>query len=74
MDSEYATRTSTHRFNLRFFSSYNAGDSWAYIMGNFAQQSLPLDDEVDLEIQLNGTSSTVKITVKFNHFLSMHGT
>jgi hypothetical protein len=72
--SEYATRATAHGFNLSFFSSYMAGASWTYVMGNFAQQSLPLDDEVVLEIQLNGTSSTDTITVNFSHFLLMHGT
>lgn len=35
-----------------FFSSYQATASgWTYIMGNFAQQSLPLDDYVFLTVQ-----------------------
>lgn len=42
-------------------------------MGNFAQQSLPMDDEVVLEIQRNGESSTDKIKVNFYHRLpSVH--
>ncbi|KAL0959829.1 hypothetical protein HGRIS_011506 [Hohenbuehelia grisea] len=35
-----------------FFSSYQrATTGWSYIMGNFAQQSLPLDDDVTLLLQ-----------------------
>ncbi|KAF8888526.1 hypothetical protein BD779DRAFT_1439887 [Infundibulicybe gibba] len=35
-----------------FFSSYQRGATgWSYIMGNFAQQSLPLSDSVTLTIQ-----------------------
>ncbi|KAL4261125.1 Secondary metabolite-associated S41A peptidase [Pleurotus pulmonarius] len=38
-----------------FFSSYNrAAAGWNYIMGNFAQQSLPLDDNVLLTIVRSG--------------------
>jgi hypothetical protein len=36
----------------RFFSSYQrAVNGWAYIMGDFAQQSLPLNDFAVLTIQ-----------------------
>jgi hypothetical protein len=38
-----------------FFSSYNlASTGWTYIMGNFAQQSLPLNDSVTLTLLRNG--------------------
>ena len=38
-----------------FFSSYQlAATGWNYIMGNFAQQSLPLDDQVVLTIKREG--------------------
>ncbi|KAJ3512815.1 hypothetical protein NLJ89_g3306 [Agrocybe chaxingu] len=44
-----------------FFSSYQRSTSgWNYIMGNFAQQSLPLSDRVVLKIQrLNHTTPEV---------------
>ncbi|KAH6890065.1 hypothetical protein BKA70DRAFT_1328944 [Coprinopsis sp. MPI-PUGE-AT-0042] len=39
-----------------FFSSYQrAAESWNYIMGNFAQQAVPLADNVLLTIQRKGT-------------------
>lgn len=37
--------------NTSFFSSYNRADSgWSYIMGNFAQMSLPLADAATLTV------------------------
>ena len=51
----------------RFFASYMAsGSTWTYLLGNFAQQALPLSDQVTLEVQLVGSSRTDTITVKFN--------
>ena len=39
-------------FMIRFFASYTLGPStWNYLMGNFAQQGLPLDDEAVLLVQ-----------------------
>ncbi|KAG7448573.1 uncharacterized protein BT62DRAFT_889155 [Guyanagaster necrorhizus] len=44
-----------------FFSSYQRSTaSWSYVLGNFAQQSLPLSDSVELSVQLvNGTTANV---------------
>lgn len=47
-----------------FFSSYNlASTGWTYIMGNFAQQSLPLNDSVTLTIIRNGHILSEVVTV-----------
>lgn len=43
-----------------------SGSTWTYILGNFAQQALPLSDQVTLEVQLVGSSRTNTITVKSN--------
>ncbi|KAF8811657.1 hypothetical protein BYT27DRAFT_7183799 [Phlegmacium glaucopus] len=49
-----------------FFSSYNRGAAgWNYILGNFAQQSLPLSDSVTLKLQLVGQSSTVNVVLPY---------
>ncbi|CDO71106.1 hypothetical protein BN946_scf184844.g110 [Trametes cinnabarina] len=49
-----------------FFSSYNTGATgWTYIMGNFAQQSLPLVDSVTLTIQRVNSSTTDTITLPY---------
>lgn len=49
-----------------FFSSYQRGaDSWNYIMGNFAQQSLPLSDSVDLLLQLVNSTRPVEVTLPY---------
>ncbi|THU78746.1 hypothetical protein K435DRAFT_786117 [Dendrothele bispora CBS 962.96] len=49
-----------------FFSSYQRSTStWNYIMGNFAQQSLPLSDSVTLEVQRVGQQDTDKITLPY---------
>lgn len=48
----------------RFFSSYNrASGGWSYIMGNFAQQALPLSDSVILTIIRTGHILPETITV-----------
>ncbi|KAH8099774.1 hypothetical protein BXZ70DRAFT_941064 [Cristinia sonorae] len=52
-----------------FFASYvsdgevNGGD--VYVMGDFAQQTLPLDDSVTLTIQRNGTNLVETITLPY---------
>jgi len=53
----------------RFFSSYSRGAAgWNYILGNFAQQSLPLSDSVNLKLQLVNQSSPVDVVVsRFSH-------
>ncbi|KAJ7913878.1 hypothetical protein B0H13DRAFT_2003844 [Mycena leptocephala] len=49
-----------------FFSSYAmSGTSWAYGMGNFAQQSLPLSDSVDLVIQRVNSTKPEQITLPY---------
>ena len=48
----------------RFFASYQRGASgWNYILGNFAQQSLPLADSATLTILRNGQKRSESITV-----------
>ena len=48
----------------RFFSSYNSAPSgWNYIMGNFAQMTLPLTDSVKLTVQRLNSSATDTFTV-----------
>lgn len=48
----------------RFFSSYNsAATGWTYILGNFAQQSLPLNDFATLTIQRVNSSTIETVTV-----------
>ncbi|SJK98440.1 uncharacterized protein ARMOST_01707 [Armillaria ostoyae] len=44
-----------------FFSSYQRSTTgWSYVLGNFAQQSLPLSDSVKLSVQLvNGKRANV---------------
>ncbi|KAI8972883.1 hypothetical protein BD414DRAFT_448245 [Trametes punicea] len=49
-----------------FFSSYNADTTgWTYIMGNFAQQSLPLVDSATLTIQRVNSSEIETITLPY---------
>ncbi|PSS35390.1 hypothetical protein PHLCEN_2v1663, partial [Hermanssonia centrifuga] len=49
-----------------FFSSYNRADTgWSYIMGNFAQLSLPLTDSATLTIQLANSAKTETITLPY---------
>ena len=51
------------RFMIRFFASYARGFStWEYVMGDFAQQALPLDDEVLLLVEkVNSTSPEIVV-------------
>ena len=50
----------------RFFSSYNRGETgWSYLMGSFAQQSLPLTDSVTLRIQRVNSTRVESVTVRF---------
>ena len=48
---------------IRFFASYARGFStWNYALGNFAQQALPLDDEVLLLVEkVNCTSPEIVV-------------
>ncbi|KAJ3895302.1 hypothetical protein GG344DRAFT_39083 [Lentinula edodes] len=49
-----------------FFSSYQFGDNgWTYIMGDFAQQSLPLNDSVTLVVQRVNESTTDAIQLPY---------
>ncbi|KAJ3759694.1 hypothetical protein EV360DRAFT_41436 [Lentinula raphanica] len=49
-----------------FFSSYQFGASgWTYIMGDFAQQSLPLNDSVTLVVQRVNESTTDTIELPY---------
>ncbi|KAJ6625541.1 hypothetical protein B0H10DRAFT_1782971 [Mycena sp. CBHHK59/15] len=49
-----------------FFSSYSRGSkSWAYIMGNFAQQVHPLTDAVELTIQWINSSQIETISIPY---------
>ncbi|PFH48702.1 hypothetical protein AMATHDRAFT_149320 [Amanita thiersii Skay4041] len=49
-----------------FFSSYQRGASgWNYIMGNFAQQSLPLSDKVKLEVLRDGRTQSDIFTIPY---------
>ena len=49
---------------IRFFSSYLLSDAgWAYRMGDFAQQSLPLTDSVTLTVKIVGSKAAQRITV-----------
>ncbi|KAI0667292.1 hypothetical protein C8Q78DRAFT_1175982 [Trametes maxima] len=49
-----------------FFSSYNSASSgWTYILGNFAQQSLPLNDYATLTIQRVNSSRIETITLPY---------
>ncbi|KAI0792260.1 hypothetical protein C8Q75DRAFT_792008 [Abortiporus biennis] len=54
-----------------FFSSYNAAATgWNYIMGNFAQMSLPLTDFATLTIQLPNSRQTQTITLPYRSRIS----
>ncbi|KIY68655.1 hypothetical protein CYLTODRAFT_489574 [Cylindrobasidium torrendii FP15055 ss-10] len=49
-----------------FFSSYQrASANWSYILGNFAQQSLPLSDSVSLTLRLPEAYDTIEIEVPY---------
>ncbi|KAL5481091.1 hypothetical protein ACEPAI_10032 [Sanghuangporus weigelae] len=49
-----------------FFSSYQrASTGWNYIMGNFAQMSLPLADSVELTVQRINSSATDSFTLPY---------
>ncbi|THH03064.1 hypothetical protein EW145_g6558, partial [Phellinidium pouzarii] len=62
VDANAAITGSFEGFGTRqnsFFSSYQRVDAgWNYIMGNFAQMSLPLADFVDLTVQRVNSSAT----------------
>ncbi|KAI0787068.1 hypothetical protein BC629DRAFT_1582239 [Irpex lacteus] len=54
-----------------FFSSYQHGASgWNYILGNFAQQALPLNDFATLTILRNGQKHIETITLPYRSRLS----
>jgi hypothetical protein len=49
-----------------FFASYNRGaSSWAYILGQFAQQSLPLSDSVALTIKRVNSSKIETVSLPY---------
>ncbi|KAJ4490168.1 hypothetical protein J3R30DRAFT_3419502 [Lentinula aciculospora] len=49
-----------------FFSSYQFGDNgWTYIMGDFSQQSLPLNDSVTLVVQRVNETTTYTIELPY---------
>ncbi|KAF8875475.1 hypothetical protein CPB85DRAFT_1235909 [Mucidula mucida] len=49
-----------------FFSSYQRSTStWNYLLGNFAQQSLPLADSVELLVQLEGATETQTVVIPY---------
>ncbi|KAJ7577017.1 hypothetical protein C8J56DRAFT_1061728 [Mycena floridula] len=48
-----------------FFASYQRSTTtWNYVMGNFAQQSLPLSDSVNLKLVLNNTIAPLPYRVR----------
>ncbi|KAF9813253.1 hypothetical protein IEO21_05688 [Rhodonia placenta] len=54
-----------------FFSSYRrADDGWVYMMGNFAQQSLPLVDSVNLTIRRQDSDESENITLPYRSRVS----
>ncbi|KZT01062.1 uncharacterized protein LAESUDRAFT_816144 [Laetiporus sulphureus 93-53] len=54
-----------------FFSSYNRAETgWVYVMGNFAQQSLPLIDSVILTIQRLGSDKNDTIVLPYRSRIS----
>ncbi|KAI0821900.1 hypothetical protein BC628DRAFT_1328502 [Trametes gibbosa] len=54
-----------------FFSSYNAAATgWTYSMGNFAQQSLPLNDYATLTIQRVNNSRIETVTLPYRSRIS----
>ncbi|KAH8077074.1 hypothetical protein BXZ70DRAFT_705743 [Cristinia sonorae] len=59
-----------------FFASYNVGadGKMAYSLGNFAQKSLPLDDEVILTIQRSGNISPETITLPYRSRIQTRAT
>ncbi|PBK91572.1 hypothetical protein ARMGADRAFT_1054240 [Armillaria gallica] len=49
-----------------FFASYHRGrDGWEYVMGNFAQQTHPLVDAVELTIQRVNSTSIDIVTIPY---------
>lgn len=49
-----------------FFASYHRGrDGWEYVMGNFAQQTHPLVDAVELTIQRVNSTSIDTVTIPY---------
>ncbi|KAI0628556.1 hypothetical protein C8Q77DRAFT_1067837 [Trametes polyzona] len=54
-----------------FFASYNsASTGWTYLLGNFAQQSLPLNDDATLTIQRVNSSRIETITLPYRSRIS----
>ncbi|KIK68514.1 hypothetical protein GYMLUDRAFT_68368 [Collybiopsis luxurians FD-317 M1] len=53
-----------------FFSSYQFGTGWTYIMGNFAQQSLPMNDSATLIVQRVNESTTDTIELPYRARIS----
>jgi hypothetical protein len=49
-----------------FFASYNrAASNWSYILGQFAQQSLPLSDSVTLTIKRVNSTKVETVTIPY---------
>lgn len=46
-----------------FFASYSATGNFTYVMGNFAQMSLPLTDSVTLTVQRLNRLDIENVTV-----------
>ncbi|EJC99199.1 uncharacterized protein FOMMEDRAFT_148756 [Fomitiporia mediterranea MF3/22] len=69
VDANAAITGSFQGFGTRqnsFFSSYQRVDSgWNYVMGNFAQMSLPLADSVTLTVQRVNSSKTETFTLPY---------
>ncbi|KAL5522967.1 hypothetical protein ACEPAF_1234 [Sanghuangporus sanghuang] len=69
VDANAAITGSFQGFGTRqnsFFSSYQrASTGWNYIMGNFAQMSLPLADSVELTVQRVNSSTTDSFTLPY---------
>jgi hypothetical protein len=69
VDANAAIGGSFQAFGTRqngFFSSYNtAATGWTYILGQFAQQALPLTDSVALTLQLVNSTLPVTVTLPY---------
>lgn len=59
------------RHGYSFFSSYQRVDAgWNYVMGNFAQMSLPLADSVSLTVQRVNSSTIDTFSVRKNNLFA----
>ena len=58
---------------LRFFSSYGRTEAgWVYYFGDFAAQSLPLNDVVHLSLKIQNGSDIAFAEVTVRHLLPAH--